>query len=269
MTNIRDYTETERETVEAFASLVRRVMLALFLLPCLAFSQPALDVVTDLGTASGTDITADHVANAAAEATLIFVFQASTAATDHVGTVTYGGRAVTELSGSPLMHGSGEFGTVHVFLADSLQDIGDGGTQSVFIEATGASVRTAVAVSVTSGGGIIAVEDVDATVNSDSDDNPQVTLSAGGEFLFAVIGFYSGQNDPASCTPFASWTSEDEEDFGTKVSGVYTYDTIDDVDVTAGYTSTAEDAVMIAVALNEVGYSGPETPSGQGIIIVE
>lgn len=246
-----------------------RLLISLLFVPALAFGQPALDVVTDLGTASGTDITADHVAAAGAEATLIFVMQASTAATDHVGTVTYGGRAVTELAGSPLMHGSGEFGTVHVFLADSLQDIGDGGTQSVFVEATGASVRVAVAVSITSGGGIIAVEDVDATINSDSDDNPTVTLSAGGEFLFCVIGFYSGQNDPTGCTELTDWTAKHEEDFGTKIGGVYTYDTVDDVDVTAGWTQTAEDAVMIAVALYEIGYAGPDVPGGQGIIIIE
>lgn len=93
--------------------------------------------------------------------------------------------------------------------------------------------------------------DADATINSDAQANPSVTLQTGGKLCFAAIGFFSGQNATTGITPLTNWTSNLENDFGSVTGGWYRFNSFLSADVTAGWTQTSDDAAMIGVLLGE------------------
>lgn len=166
---------------------------------------------------------------------------------DEVSGVTYGGVAMTEVAGSPNILATSEQGVVYgYFLGAGLPT----GPQTVVVTVTGSTAKDAMAITVTAGGDT-ELQDVDATINSGSLENPSVTLSLGGKTCFCSIGFLSGIPDPANVTPFTNWTSRSEVDYGAFTSAVYTYDIIGTTDVTAGWTQVADDAVAIAMAIME------------------
>lgn len=168
---------------------------------------------------------------------------------------TYGGVAMTEITGSPLVKTATESMQMHAFfLGGSIPT----GAQTVAatraIAGTGGS-SIGSAVTLTAGGDSELI-DSDVSISADSQADPSAVLALGGRTCFALIGFMTGQNDPSGVTPLSSWTSRLEHDFGGQVAGVYTYDTVGTSDVTAGWTQTAEDAVAIALAISEVGGGG-------------
>jgi hypothetical protein len=190
---------------------------------------------TPVGTPKGV-LVAIHTANA----------------TSDVTGVTYGGVAMTQVSGSPNSKGSDEVMTEHLF------HLGAGiptGAQTVDI-ATSADTKSygGIAMTLTADGNTEVV-DTDVTINSDSSANPSCTLSLGGINCFAAIAVGSGQAGSTSITPAAGWTGEAgpaEMAGGSTTNALYRYDTVDDVDVTAGWTQTADDAVAIAVAIKSL-----------------
>lgn len=181
-------------------------------------------------------------------AVIVFVSQA-VGATDEVTGVTYGALSLTEMSGSPVLHTTGEPGAVYAYFAGSSIPTG---AQTVTVSVNGtASSKSGCSITLTASSDCEIV-DVDATVNSDSQADPSVTLSLAGRTCFCALGFYSGANAVGGSTPFTDWTDGFTEDFGSFTGGFYTYNTIGTTDVTAGWTQVADDAAMIAVAVSEV-----------------
>lgn len=167
---------------------------------------------------------------------------------DAVAGVTYGGVAMTEISGSPNLKATAETGGVHGFF------LGSGiptGAQTVSVDNGGVTATKLVHAITITASDDTEIVDSDATINSDSVANPSVTLSLSGRTSFCVLELFTGQGSPSGFAPLTSWTSRDETDVGLFCLGCYTYDTIGSSDVTAGWTQTAEDAVMIAVAVSE------------------
>jgi hypothetical protein len=207
----------------------------------------AFDAATNVAAGTG-NLSWTHTPVGTPKGIVVFIVQ-NAGATDEVTSVTYGGVAMTEITGSPVLHSTGESGAVYAYFLGTGIPTG-GQTVAVTVNATGSSKR-AVAFSVTAATSRTKVQTQDATINSDSLANPSVTLSLSSVSCWCAIGFHSGQNQPAGITPLASWTGYLEHDFGNQNAGFYRYDTVGTANVTAGWTQTAEDAVMIAVAIAE------------------
>ncbi len=176
---------------------------------------------------------------------IVWILQGS--ATDEVTGVTYGGVAMTEVAGSPNMKATGEvIGCYCYFLGSGIPT----GARTVQVSGGVSVAKAAYCVTVTAAGDTM-LQDVDATINSDSVANPSVTMSLGGLSSFVALAFDSGQNAATGVTPFTGWTGRNETSSGVQTIGCYTYDTVGTADVTAGWTQTAEDAVAIVVAIKE------------------
>jgi hypothetical protein len=210
----------------------------------------AFDAFSASTPSTGTQ-TCAHTPVGTPRAVLGFVVQSN--AVDEISGVTYGGTAMTELSGSPNVLAGGEIGTVRgYFLGASVPT----GAQNMVATASGTTGgKIAYCITLT-GSGDCEVVDSDVTINSTSQADPTVTLSLGGRTCFAAIALWSGQDGVAGITPFTNWTARNETDSGSEVLGCYTYDVIGSTDVSAGWTQTAEDAVGIAVAVSEISVGG-------------
>lgn len=225
---------------------------AYFLWANISQGQVAFDAFADTTDFATGNFTWTHTPSGTPSGVVVWVLEASSSAADGVTGVTYGGVSMTEVSGSPNIHSTGELGTVHCFF------LGEGiptGAQSVAVTTSNSHSKVGGSVTLTASD-TTEIVDVDATVNSDSQANPSVTLSASGRTVWAGIGFYSGQNAPTGITPLTNWTDRTEDDIGTKTMGIYTYDTIGSSDVTAGWTQGADDAVMIAILIAQEAAAG-------------
>lgn len=192
----------------------------------------------------------------------VIVFFTGDGSNDQCDDVTYGGVAMTEVPGSPNVKGTGDTSN------DSCYFLGSGipqGAQTVSITTTGTADRKAGCISLTADADTEIV-DSDGTINSDSSANPSVTLSLGGRACFCAIGFTSGQAAVSGIAPLSGWSSVYEHAFAADTCGLYKYGTVATVDVTAGWTQTADDAVAIAAAVGEKGFSSG-SPGG-GIYVV-
>lgn len=177
---------------------------------------------------------------------LVVIWQLTTAA-DQVTGCTYGGVAMTEVSASPLIKSTGETGVLYTyFLGSSIPT----GAQTVQFTVSGAATKGGNSMSVTAD---TDTELVDVkTIQNDSLANPAVTLVLGGRSALCSIGFMSGHDAVGGIAPLSGWTDRGEGDLGTQTTTLYTYDTVSTVDVSAGYTATAEDVNAIATAIGEV-----------------
>lgn len=208
----------------------------------------AFDAIsTDGGVATG-NLSWTHTPAGTPRGVIVFVVQ-QPGSTNEILSVDYGGTAMSPVSGSPLLYGSGETGAVYAFFLGSSIPTG-AQTITVNVNGTGSS-KFGAAYSVTASADTEIV-DVDSTVATIAA-NPSVTLSLGGRDCFCCEAFLSGHGSVLSTSPFSNWTANDLLLGGgsSRVAGFYRYDTIDDVDVTAGWTQTSEDAAMIAVAISE------------------
>lgn len=187
----------------------------------------------------------------------VIVFVTQIAGGDEVTGVTYGGVAMTEVTGSPNLKATGEPGAVYGYFLGSSIPTG-AQTVTVTVDATGTN-KAAVAITITAAANTT-VQDTDVSINSDAATNPSATLALGGNTCFCAEGFFSGINAVGNVTPFADWTSRYEFDFTSQIGGVYTYDTIAAVDVTMGWTQTSEDAIAIGVAVTESAVVPPVAP---------
>jgi hypothetical protein len=128
------------------------------------------------------------------------------------------------------------------------------GAQTVDVTVSSNAEKYPCAVSLT-GSADTEVVDVDVTIDNGAATNPSVTLSLGGRTCFAMISFFSGRPAPTDITPLANWTVRREQDFGSSLGGIYTYDVIGTTDVTAGWTQTSDAGAAIALAISEVSAS--------------
>lgn len=204
----------------------------------------AFDKFTDLGNGTG-NISATHTPVGTPRGVIVHV--TSTGASDEVSGVTYGGTAMTEVTGSPVVLGGGEDGNVSSwFLGASIPT----GAQTVTVTVSGATNKAAYCITYTASDDTEVVDT--SSTSSTSAANPSFTVSLGGRSCAVSEIWYSGMGDPTNVTPLTGWTSRAEFDFGSDIGGIYTYDTIGTSDVTAGYTSGADDVVILATAIAEV-----------------
>lgn len=201
--------------------------------------------------ASGTgNFSFTHTPVGTVRAVIIGIMQ-NVGATDEVTAVSYGGVALSRVGA--VFHTTGEPGAVYLyFLGASIPT----GAQTVSVTVNGTGSTKRVTVWALTAGADTEVVASDTTINSDSQANPSVTLGLMGRSCWCGIEFFSGQNAPTGITPFASWTATLEQDFGSQTGGSYRYNTIGTADVSAGWTQTAEDAAMVAVAIGEVVAGG-------------
>lgn len=214
----------------------------------------AYDATSAATTGTG-NLSWTHTPVGTPKGVIVFIVQ-NVGATDEVTTVTYGGKTMREVAGSPLLASGGEPGAVYAYHLGTGIPTG-AQTVAVTVNATGSS-KAAQAYTVTAASDVD-LTSADASINSTSLANPSVVLALSGFSSFVAIGFHSGQGTAASITPLASWTSSAEVDFGNQMAGFYKFDTIGTADVTCGWTQTADDARMIAVALRETVSSGVDS----------
>ncbi len=211
----------------------------------------AFDAFSSSSQGTGT-LTWNHDPVGTPRGVIVLVAEHDTA-TDGVTGVTYGGTSMAEVSGSPNVHGTGEIGVVHCFFLGSMVPTDD--PAEIVVSINGTFDRRAGAITLTAASDIEIV-DSDATIESDSLENPSVVLSLASRTSFAAIGFYSGLSAFSLITPLSSWTDRLENQFTSggsfRMAGWYTYDTVDTADVTAGWLQIADDATMIALAVSEV-----------------
>jgi len=180
----------------------------------------------------------------------IVVSIGNTSSTDIVTGVTYGGVAMTEVSGSPLLN-TNEASSVHVyFLGANIPT----GAQTVTVTHP-FTVIGATCISLTATADTTQVQAVNVDINSTSVANPSDTLELGSVTCWVVETFMSGQDANSGITPLSGWTSQLEYDGGTVCLGIYSYNTVAADDVTIGWTQTADDAICIAVGIAEVSSS--------------
>jgi hypothetical protein len=216
----------------------------------------AFDAYTNFA-GTGNPVAGSHAgASSGVKSALVLIQGLSS--TDEVTSITYGGVAMGEVNGSPVLHLTGELGSAHgFFLGSSVPQ----GTQTVSVTRTGTS-SLKVHVFTATGSADTVVSDTD-TLNSDSLANPALSLvTPSGVSTFVAATLFSGQDDPLNVTPDAAYTQVNEFDYGTKVGNTVRRTAIATGGlVTCQWTAAAEDAVAIGVAIQEV------QPAAGGLIV--
>ncbi len=92
----------------------------------------------------------------------------------------------------------------------------------------------------------------DALLASASVANPSVNATLTSRTAFVALSFVSQHASAANTTPFANWTSRNEDTSLGVVAGTYSYNTISTADVACGLTQTATDYTQVAIAITEV-----------------
>lgn len=180
--------------------------------------------------------------------------------TDIVSGVTYGGEAMTEVTGSPLLQASGEAHGLYLYCLGLSGDTVPTGAQTVEVTtAASFSDRAGMCVSYTTGA-VCEVIDTD-TQQSTSTTDPGGSLALGGSTCAAALVGFSGIALGTNISPLSGWTSRAEVSTGSAHGLLYTYDTVGSSDVTTGFTnSSADDAALISIAFAEVASAGSILP---------
>jgi hypothetical protein len=215
------------------------------------FAAVAFDAVSNAAAGTG-NFSFTHTPVGTPKAIILYVnqYNASSPSDDQISTVTYGGVAMTEMTGSPFMSTS-TGSVIHAYhLGSSIPT----GARTVSITATSNDNKRPFVISLTAS--------ADTEVNSvgliggAAIANPKITLPLNGISSFVSIGFISGAAAVSGITPYASWNSRLENDWGPDTAGWYTYNTIGTSDVVAGWTSTSDVATGITSAISEVAAGG-------------
>jgi hypothetical protein len=176
--------------------------------------------------------------------------------TNGVSSVTYGGVAMELVAANAKT--SGEAGTVVTyFLGKNIPT----GAQTVSVTVSDAVAKRAGAITLTASGNTCWTA-ADVSVGSDSLANPSSTLNLLGKTAFVSLALHSGMNAVTGITQTTGWTSRLEHDFGNQTAAWYTYNTISTANVACGWTQTADDAVMVALAITEAPLA-PDTATVQ------
>lgn len=210
----------------------------------------AFDAFTASSNGTG-DLSFTHTPVGTPRGVIVYIVQ-NADGSDSVTGVTYGGVAMSEMSGSPNLKSTGEPGGVHAFFLGSSIPTG---AQTVAVSSSGTVTKRGYAITLTAGADTELV-DVDATINSDST-TVSVTLNLGGRSCFCSLACFSGEGITGFITPPANWASRNEVDFGNQIGACYTYNIIGTSDVAAGHDAIADDAVMIATAVSEAAAPPP------------
>lgn len=176
--------------------------------------------------------------------------------TNGVTSVTYGGVPLQLVAENAKT--SGEAGTVVTYF------LGSGiptGAQTVSVTVSDAVSKRACATTLTAAADTCWTS-ADISIGSDSLANPTSTIVLHGKTSFVSIALFSGQNATTGITQSTGWTNRLEHAFGSQTAGWYTYNTIATANVACGWTQTADDAVMVALAITEAPLATDSTPIG-------
>lgn len=201
--------------------------------------------------AAGTgDLSWTHTPVGTPRGALVLVVQ-NTNPTDQIDGCTYGGVAMVELPGSPVLHANGsEDGALYgYFLPDP-----PAGPQTVFVDTTSTgSSRRAVCFTQTAGSGrSIRVEDT-TVLDQASGANPALVMTTGASVeTLTYAALHSGQDAVTSIAAGSGMTEVLEHDFGSQTaSWIRSTATDPGSNFTAGWTVASEEAGAFGVALKE------------------
>lgn len=241
-------------------------LVALLLAPCGATAQVVWDAWSQDGAIETGNLDWTHTPVGTPRFAGVYVLQADISVTpvvDEVVSVTYGAATMTEASCSPVSRDSPEAGAVHLYVLTSGIPTG---AQTVTVTVSGSERKFGAAFTLTAGAD---TEMVDCkTLSFGNQANPSTTLSLTGRTSFAALGFFAGGANTGVYNPLTDWTSRVEADFGNSGAGVYTYDVVSTADVTAGWTSVADDALAIAIAVSQVVPSGSGQSHPSGLLLL-
>lgn len=190
--------------------------------------------------------------------------------TDEVDAPTWGGTAMVEMSSSPLILDGAAFDDVVVSGFEYLNTDLPNGTQTVQATVSGSSDKSMGCWSFT-GATNLEIVDIDTTVCSSAQADPQVTLSLNGRDSQIAIGFGSGISSNGSIDRLdGTWTihQEDPGPMPTTESGWYRLTSNTSSDTAAGWLQVSDEGCMIAFAISEVAAPGtrlrtvPVSPGG-------
>lgn len=226
----------------------------------------AFDAASTASVSSGGG-SFNHTPVGTPRAILVFAVVITTGdgSSDLLGGVTYGGVAMTEVTGSPHAKATGEDSIVYAYFLGADVPTGE---QSCAVTGTSGQTYRVTCLSYT------AAEDcevaaVNTSISSDSVENPTSTLALSGETCAVAQGFMSGQGNTGNVNPLTDWTSQSEASAGFFVGGCYTYDIVGSTDVTIGLTQAADDALVLAVAIKEASAAVTVTPDTLALTITE
>lgn len=211
-----------------------------------------------------TSFSFTHTPVGTVRAVIIGVIQ-DVGATDEITSVTYGGVTVSRVAAA--FKATGETGAAYVY------HLGTGiptGPQTVAVNVNGtASNKRVVVWALTAAKDTVVINS--QTLSNDSLANPLATLLLNGQTSWGAILFFSGQDLVASLAPLANWTATLTQQWASnlRTGGGFRYNTIAAVDIAAGWTQTADDAIMVALAVTEQFYIGKVTRLSHASSIVD
>jgi len=150
--------------------------------------------------AGSSNLTWTHTPVGTPKAIIVCVGTAQ--ASDVVTSVTYGGEAMTEITGSPRIR-TGEASSCYAyFLGANIPT----GAQTVVVT-KGSTLAGAICISLTATVDTTEIVATDDSIDSASLENPSSEMSLAGATCWAAECFMPGQDAVASITPTAGWTS--------------------------------------------------------------
>lgn len=228
----------------------------------LIMSTACASVSFDAYTGSTDTATTAHTPAADPEGVIVTISVDDNAnAGTNATAVTYGGVAMTAVTGSPLDQGSVK--VTQWFLGSGIPT----GEQDVVV--TGASSTGSYRVDIVT---VQATTDTElqAVVKiAEASQSPTGTIGLGGVECFVMQAGATGRGFVGGVEALAGWSTRSEADLGASCSFCYTYNTVGTADVTIGWTTDASDdqggfAVAIAEASAPSGNPDPLTPSIPG-----
>jgi hypothetical protein len=179
---------------------------------------------------------------------------------DQIGSPTYGGETMHEVSPSPFANDAGaEDGMMHCFILGLEGDTVPQGTQEVVVDVT-ADTMTKDAVLITlTGDAAVEVHDTSTTSVTSTTTDPNIDVSvADGVEAFIAWFLHHGANTPGF-TEESGYTVARESDLGSTSWGAYTKDALVTGPATENGTAATggtEEWGAFGIAINEVAASG-------------
>lgn len=172
----------------------------------------------------------------------------TTTPNDLVSSVQYGGIGLARLGS---ITNPTNLGRSYLYFGNGIP----AGVQSVDVDRTeGTTSIQAVVITLT---GALQIEQVGATLTlSANQADPQLVLPYAGRTCLGVTVIFSGKNTVGGLVELAGLTRVHDTDFGGEVGIVTRQTAVGAVDLTIGWTGTADQVGMIAAAFSEIVSAG-------------